>query len=84
MTRIIGAIIRSTVVVMPVVVVVVTIAIVNMAMIAIGVSVKNKARKYAGRSSIGHADDRCQRKHDHDRPDQDDAASARLFQSRQH
>jgi hypothetical protein len=92
LSRIARAIIRDGVVVvmtpaamivMPMVVMIV-ISMVEMAVVGIRVSVKNKARKDARRGPVGHADDGRQRKHDHHRPDQGGAVSARLFQSRQH
>jgi hypothetical protein len=96
-SRIARAIIRRiTVVVIAVMVVVVTkmvmvmamvlviMAMVNMVQVATRMRVKENVRENAGRRPIGHTDDRCQREHEHYRPDQGNAASARSFQSRQH
>lgn len=85
-----GIIRRIAMVVIAVMVVVVTMmmmmimAMVNMVQIAIRMRVKENVRENAGRRPIGHADHRRQRKHEHHRPDQGNAASARSFQSRQH
>jgi hypothetical protein len=84
------AIIRRVVVVVMVAVVVtimimvVVVAMVNMVHIAILVRMKEEVREDTDRRPIGHADHRRQRKHEHHRPDQGNAASARSFQSRQH
>ena len=93
LSLIVRAIVRRIVMMMvTVVVVVVTImimvvvimAMVNMGQVAIRMRVKENVRENAGRRPICHADDRRQREHEHHRPDQGDAASARSFQSRQH
>jgi hypothetical protein len=73
-----------TIMVMVMAMMVVIMAMVNMVQIAIRMRVKENVRENAGRRPICHADDRRQRKHEHHRPDQGNAASARSFQSRQH
>jgi hypothetical protein len=97
LSAVLRAIIRRVVVMVMAIVVVVTImimvvvmamvvvvAMVNTVRIAIPVRMKEEVREDTGRRPIGHADHRRQRKHEHHRPNEGNAASARSFQSRQH
>jgi hypothetical protein len=59
-------------------------AIVHMVMIAIGVGVHHEVREDADWTAVGYAGQRSKHEHQHHRPDQGNAASARSLHSRQH
>lgn len=78
------AVVVVTIMIVVVVMAMVVVTIVNVVHIAILVRMEKESRRDARRRPIGDADHRRQRKHEHHRPDQGNAASARSFQSRQH
>jgi hypothetical protein len=81
---VVASLVAMTVMAMVAMVMLAVIANVDVVMIATRVGVHHEVREDAGRRPVGHADDRRKREHDHHRPDQGNAASARSLQSRQH